>query len=268
MYDPSVGRWLEEDPTGFAAGDANLGRYVGNNPTNAIDPSGLEEKPPALIYGGLPATGGGPKPPEPPTPYPSYQGFPPERDKEKVLDTTLNKLIPSRDGSNGFAIHIHGGKLKSIKVSSKEGTSNNDARTNFLILVATNGAIANFISGKLSKPDVDFESLPKGTVVDEGLKHRIGKTRVILRLKDQIIYDRLPDGTPYEVKVSGEIEIYVDDGWIAPSVKSDFKEEKEPPINPKLYRPSPPYLQGGPRGGSWVWVSTGPLPGEGYWEWK
>jgi len=29
-YDARVGRWLSEDPTGFAAGDGNLYRYVGN----------------------------------------------------------------------------------------------------------------------------------------------------------------------------------------------------------------------------------------------
>jgi hypothetical protein len=40
MFDPTVGRWLEEDPKGFDAGDPNLFRYVKNNPTNATDPSG------------------------------------------------------------------------------------------------------------------------------------------------------------------------------------------------------------------------------------
>ena len=42
MYDPLVGRFLEEDPLGFAAGDPNLHRYVGNSPTNATDPSGMQ----------------------------------------------------------------------------------------------------------------------------------------------------------------------------------------------------------------------------------
>ena len=42
MYDPKIGRWMSEDPIGFAAGDSNLSRYVGNSPTNATDPSGLE----------------------------------------------------------------------------------------------------------------------------------------------------------------------------------------------------------------------------------
>ena len=41
-YDPNLGKWISQDPIGFAAGDANLYRYVGNSPPNATDPSGLE----------------------------------------------------------------------------------------------------------------------------------------------------------------------------------------------------------------------------------
>ncbi len=41
-YDPAVGRFLSEDPSGFAGGqDLNLYRYVGNNPWTNTDPSGL-----------------------------------------------------------------------------------------------------------------------------------------------------------------------------------------------------------------------------------
>ncbi len=39
-YDPSIGRFLSEDPIGFAAGDFNFYRYVLNNPKNYLDPSG------------------------------------------------------------------------------------------------------------------------------------------------------------------------------------------------------------------------------------
>jgi RHS repeat-associated protein len=39
-YDPATGRWISEDPTGFAAGDSNLDRYVGNGPTDGTDPTG------------------------------------------------------------------------------------------------------------------------------------------------------------------------------------------------------------------------------------
>ncbi len=42
-YDSVTGRWLSEDPAGFAAGDPNLTRYVGNGPANATDPSGLAD---------------------------------------------------------------------------------------------------------------------------------------------------------------------------------------------------------------------------------
>jgi len=39
-YDPSVGRFLSEDPLGFAAGDTNLSRYVSNSPLDSTDPNG------------------------------------------------------------------------------------------------------------------------------------------------------------------------------------------------------------------------------------
>ncbi|GIW91989.1 MAG: hypothetical protein KatS3mg110_0030 [Pirellulaceae bacterium] len=39
-YDPAVGRFISEDPLGFAAGDANLARYVSNESLIAIDPTG------------------------------------------------------------------------------------------------------------------------------------------------------------------------------------------------------------------------------------
>jgi RHS repeat-associated protein len=42
-YDSALGQWLSEDPIGFAAGDGNLSRYVGNRSTIAVDPSGLAE---------------------------------------------------------------------------------------------------------------------------------------------------------------------------------------------------------------------------------
>jgi RHS repeat-associated protein len=43
-YDANSGRWLTQDPIGFDAGDANLYRYAGNDPTNVTDPSGLYEQ--------------------------------------------------------------------------------------------------------------------------------------------------------------------------------------------------------------------------------
>ncbi|MBY0524961.1 MAG: hypothetical protein K2R98_16265 [Gemmataceae bacterium] len=41
MYRPSLGVWLSDDPIGFEGGQQNLYEFVGNNPTNATDPSGL-----------------------------------------------------------------------------------------------------------------------------------------------------------------------------------------------------------------------------------
>ncbi|MFO0181096.1 MAG: polymorphic toxin type 8 domain-containing protein, partial [bacterium] len=47
-YDPQLGKWLSEDPIGFAGGDVNLGRYVGNHATGAVDANGLFMDDPAL----------------------------------------------------------------------------------------------------------------------------------------------------------------------------------------------------------------------------
>lgn len=39
--DPATGHWLSNDPIDFGSGETNLARYAGNDPANAIDPSGL-----------------------------------------------------------------------------------------------------------------------------------------------------------------------------------------------------------------------------------
>ena len=41
-YDPGTARWMAKDPIDFAGGDTNLYAYVGGDPVNFIDPSGLQ----------------------------------------------------------------------------------------------------------------------------------------------------------------------------------------------------------------------------------
>jgi RHS repeat-associated protein len=40
-FNPTTGRWMTQDPTGFTAGDLNLYRYVGNEPSKRVDSDGL-----------------------------------------------------------------------------------------------------------------------------------------------------------------------------------------------------------------------------------
>ena len=45
-YSPALGRFTARDPLSFDAGDSNLYRYVGNSPTNGIDPMGMDDDEP------------------------------------------------------------------------------------------------------------------------------------------------------------------------------------------------------------------------------
>src|SRR4030095_6313192 len=40
-YSPTLQRFISEDPISFSGGDTNLYAYVGNDPINFVDPSGL-----------------------------------------------------------------------------------------------------------------------------------------------------------------------------------------------------------------------------------
>ncbi len=46
-YNPRLGKFISQDPIGFASGDANLYRYGSNEPISNIDPYGLEDGPSA-----------------------------------------------------------------------------------------------------------------------------------------------------------------------------------------------------------------------------
>ncbi len=47
-YSPALGRWMEEDPVGYASGDSNLYAYVRSRPTTRVDPTGTIDEPELL----------------------------------------------------------------------------------------------------------------------------------------------------------------------------------------------------------------------------
>ena len=49
-YDPNTGTWIQPDPIGFLGGRDNLSEFVGNDPANFVDASGLAVIPPSQQY--------------------------------------------------------------------------------------------------------------------------------------------------------------------------------------------------------------------------
>jgi RHS repeat-associated protein len=101
-YDSSTGRWISQDPIGFAAGDANLYRYVGNSPTMATDPNGLAER----KVGSYPVKGKGHH--VIPVELWIEMGFDPETykmlDSYRMIDTPTHNLLGhgKKTGYSGF----------------------------------------------------------------------------------------------------------------------------------------------------------------------
>jgi RHS repeat-associated protein len=62
-YLPTIGRFLQPDPIGYAGGDLNLYAYVNNSPQVSTDPLGLWPSTPRPTGPGLPAPSASPSPP-------------------------------------------------------------------------------------------------------------------------------------------------------------------------------------------------------------
>jgi RHS repeat-associated protein len=116
-YTPEAGRFISQDPTGFVARDADLYRYVGNNPTNDVDPTGLSDRPPLTM-----TQEPGPRPPRPVAP----QAIPaaPEADDPPLLAASqgskIIKELAKKYGLNpyDFRDYVHDNKAESSRKPS------------------------------------------------------------------------------------------------------------------------------------------------------
>jgi len=100
-YDPAVGRWISEDPLGFGGGDSNVSRYVGNDVTNRVDPTGLTPFKPFIAYSG-PEVPEGTLAPSSPVLKAGYQWVWMRTGEKSVATgttTTVTVLVPGQVGT-------------------------------------------------------------------------------------------------------------------------------------------------------------------------
>lgn len=112
MYDTKIGQFLSEDPLAFDAGDANLRRYVLNQPTMLIDPDGKAAQAPTLLAQQTKAPIDTPKPPTSATLdlTKHYQPKPPGTQGMKSGALTAWKFVPLAYNKKGTTTPAGGSK--------------------------------------------------------------------------------------------------------------------------------------------------------------
>jgi RHS repeat-associated protein len=158
-YNASIGRWTIKDPILFAGGETSLYGYVGNDPINYIDPSGLKQcKGKGRILEGNPALIG------------KQGGFP----RTKVATNSI-AVIPSQWGGNKamrpYLSQISGtaGGVSFSGVTDVVGSSEVKNVQSKLMNDNPGNLILEFVSGKDLGNDVDVTlNIPDGMPCPEG----------------------------------------------------------------------------------------------------
>ncbi len=138
-YDPATARWLSEDPIGFAAGDPNLYRYVGNSPAGAVDPSGLED-----TYG------------------PFTQRYPRSGSGSSVLPPTLSELrgegrtVGYRDARAGMLSgRTDPSVIQAFNENQKEGSDAGSSATPLVIRAEMKSALEAYMDDATGSASTD-----------------------------------------------------------------------------------------------------------------
>jgi RHS repeat-associated protein len=165
-YDPTVGRWLSEDPIGFGASDANLLRYVDNAPTLYIDPSGMARA--KRLWNGI----------------------------EVLLDKDTAEFVLD----NGKQIKVRNAKFIDCDVSLDDLAKLSDVSPNTIATLRQRyGSDLSIKFDKFGQPDFSrFRKAPPVKIPNPGASNYREKAWEVLKTKHPSLYKKLwPDQENY-----------------------------------------------------------------------
>jgi RHS repeat-associated protein len=148
-YDSATGRFFNNDPIGFDAGDTDLYRYVGNGPNNGSDPSGLiYVKSP---FDGTGSTGSGQSTGQFPTPPAPGKSLPSQGGSQAAENEILQKTASAQEikaelatlTANLQAMEV---KLRAMELAAKQNNQQRLAAAMFNQRIAIRNARRQFIA--------------------------------------------------------------------------------------------------------------------------
>jgi RHS repeat-associated protein len=159
-YDPNLGRFLSADPAGYAS-DINSYAYVGNDPVNGTDPSGMTDIPEDL------------KLKEDIIPFPHWIFMNPSFDIPPVCtscDLDSNPVFGAGAGANSGSAASDGGGTQVAGVTVTANKSQFDAGPHHYLLSLATGCTPDEAMADLTSPNM---SAPGAGRAQAGGPHRV-----------------------------------------------------------------------------------------------
>ena len=189
---PGTGRWDSQDPLGFEAGQDNFYGYVADDPSNLLDPSGLDKTDYILVFGTLWGAA-----------WDAWSTWRREAGRGVEADAQLAELQQMQRDSGrggtvesqelgGFGPNGQGGELNSGSMSRYFGGSTANARRSAQDMLTLGATVtAEELAKQLAFAGSGFRR-PKATPLRSARKIWLSRTGALASARSSRIHHRIP----------------------------------------------------------------------------